>query len=88
VWRRWVALLCCTIRLSVPRLQALSVSLPTIAHKAAEWCTFSVVIGACVQVGGWFGIVTAAVAIYIGFAELFNETAQRVRFAKLSCGGP
>ncbi len=30
------------------------------------------------EVGGWFGIVTAAVAIYIGFAELFNETAQRV----------
>lgn len=29
------------------------------------------------KVGGWFGIVTAAVAIYMGFAELFNETHQR-----------
>lgn len=29
------------------------------------------------EVGGWFGVATAAVAIYIGFAELFNETHQR-----------
>lgn len=31
------------------------------------------------KIGGWFGIATAAVAIYIGFAKLFNETAGRVR---------
>lgn len=30
------------------------------------------------EVGGWFGIVTAGVAIYTGFAELFNETVCRV----------
>lgn len=29
------------------------------------------------KVGGWFGIVTAAVAVYIGLAELFNEVQQR-----------
>jgi succinate-acetate transporter protein len=37
------------------------------------------------KVGGWFGIVTAAVAIYIGFAELFNETAQRNVFPLFPC---
>jgi succinate-acetate transporter protein len=37
------------------------------------------------EVGGWFGIVTAAVAIYIGFAELFNETAQRNVFPLFPC---
>jgi len=30
------------------------------------------------EVGGWFGVATAAVAFYTGFAELFNETHQRV----------
>ena len=30
------------------------------------------------QVGGWFGIVTAAVAIYMGIAELLNEVTDRV----------
>lgn len=29
------------------------------------------------EVAGWFGIVTAGVAIYMGIAELFNETHQR-----------
>lgn len=37
------------------------------------------------EVGGWFGIVTAGVAIYTGFAELFNETACRNVFPLFPC---
>ena len=30
-----------------------------------------------VQAGGWFGLITAAIAFYIAFAELTNDTLKK-----------